>query len=36
MKPAAKAEEGRQSLIDGTYLFPCQFTEDAPDPPFVD
>src|ERR1019366_1715801 len=36
MKPVAKAEEDRQSLIDGSYLFPRKFTEDAPDPPFVD
>src|ERR1039457_594737 len=36
MKPVANAEEDRQSLIDGSYLFPRKFTEYAPDPPFVD
>ena len=31
MKPAAEAEENRQSLIDGSYLFPRKFTEHAAD-----
>jgi hypothetical protein len=36
MKPVAEAEEDRQSLIYGSYLFPRKFTEDAPDSPLVD
>jgi hypothetical protein len=32
----ANAEEGRQSLLDGGYLFPSKFTEYTADPPFVD
>jgi hypothetical protein len=31
MKPVAKSEEERQPLIDGSDLFPRNFTEHAPD-----
>ncbi len=36
MKPAAKAQEGRQTLIDGSHLFPGKLAKYAPDPPLVD
>lgn len=36
MKPVAKAEEDRQSLIDGSDLVSRKFAEYAPDPSFVD
>jgi hypothetical protein len=36
MKPVAKAQEDRQSFIDGSHLFPIKFAIYAPDPPLVD
>jgi len=36
MKPIAKAQVDRQSLIDGSHLFRSKLTKYAPDPPLVD
>lgn len=36
MEAVAKAEEERQSLINGSHLTLRKVTEKAPDPPLVD
>jgi hypothetical protein len=36
MKPIRKAQEGRQSLIDGSNLLLRELTKYATDPPLVD
>jgi hypothetical protein len=36
MKPVAKAEEERQSVIDGSHLALRKVAENAPDPPLID
>lgn len=36
MRTVAKAQEDRQSLIDGCHLLSSEFAKYAPDPPLVD